>query len=466
MLKFSELLSEEKATKEDFGSLDKNEKGVLHELLTGFHLLGGRHMKKHENIQGESPQEAHDRIKKLLTPEQYNNFSERSRKAAQDILRERGFKPEDLADVQWTSKPGDIQRATGIDSSQREDDSDIMLSHKDGTHHGVSLKVSDDTKPITLSNNGLKSTYGGEKIFGNHIESLKRDYPEMGDVTSNPTLLQAARNRIVSKAAARGVHLSPDQVKVKSSDARKAWLESNPEAKKDIKARTTTMLNSITENMHNELSKLSPQELADHLRNKVLHAYKTPKEELGQGHTHMRHFTGGGLDASFDSKKPGEDYEHFLANPERIRMTRKGSSITYHYHDPETDRLIPFAMQTSKAGSQSDPTSSAVMIGKDVENKKDIADKERIKNRYLAARGSQVQQAPIQQKPTPMQIASQRVAAKKPVAQAPAPTKDAFSGTDSPVAGWTGSANPRQESESGPSNSMFGKSFHAAHELE
>jgi hypothetical protein len=67
---------------------------------------------------------------------------------------------------------------------------------------------------------------------------------------------------------------------------------------------------------------------------------------------------------------------------------------------------------------------------------------------------------------SPMQIASQRVAAKKPVAQAPAPTKDAFSGTDSPVAGWTGSANPRQESESGPSNSMFGKSFHAAHELE
>jgi hypothetical protein len=78
----------------------------------------------------------------------------------------------------------------------------------------------------------------------------------------------------------------------------------------------------------------------------------------------------------------------------------------------------------------------------------------------------QNQTQPTEQKPTPMQIASQRVAAKKPVAQAPASTKDAFSGTDSPVAGWTGSANPKQESESGPSNSMFGKSFHAAHELE
>ena len=77
----------------------------------------------------------------------------------------------------------------------------------------------------------------------------------------------------------------------------------------------------------------------------------------------------------------------------------------------------------------------------------------------------------------PMQMASRLVKQKKEAAApvvaakepAPAPQKkivrqntprDPFTGTDSPLANWRGSANPA------PSNQMFGKSFHADHELE
>lgn len=411
MFKFSEYLVEEKASSENFGTLSKNEKGILHELLVGKHLLGGRHMNKHVDINGDSPREVHDRISKLLTPEQYENFSERSKKAAQDIMKERGLKPGDIKNVQWTSKPGDIKRSTGIDSSQAQDDSDIMITHNNGTHHGVSLKVSDDNKPITLSNNGAKSTFGGDKILTNHISNLKNDYPIIADVKKDPNLIKAARDRIVAKAAARGKNISPDEAKIDAGEVRKAWLESNPEAKKDIKNRTTSMLNSVAENMHNELQKLPPQKLSDHIRNTVLHAYKTPKEELDQGHTHMRHFTGGGENPALEAKSPGDDYEHFLSNPENLRVTRKGSSITYHHQDPETGKLIPFAMQTAKVISQSDPTSNLVMMGKDVERKQDIDDKKNLRKRYLAQKVAPAatikQSAPVStDQPTRAQVAA------------------------------------------------------------
>ena len=73
------------------------------------------------------------------------------------------------------------------------------------------------------------------------------------------------------------------------------------------------------------------------------------------------------------------------------------------------------------------------------------------------------QQAPVQ-RPTPMQIATQRIQQKK--RQAAPPQTDKWTGTGAPQEKWVGSANLPQESESGPTNSMFGKSFHAAHELE
>lgn len=381
MLGFSRYLTEEKAKEQDFGKLDNNSKGVLHELLVGMHLLG-RHMDKHPDIDGKSPKQVHDELSKSLSPEQYQNYSERARKAAEDILRDKGMTREDVGNVQWTSKSGDIKRAIGIDSSQEEDDSDIILSHKNGQHHGITLKVSDDFKPITLSNVGEKTTYGGDKIFAEHKKDLLSTYPDLNPETikNNEKVRQAAVSRVIRKAAEKGKTVSPEGVKIGLDDMRKAWLETNPTARADIKSRTGNMLRATTANMRSELEKLSPEQLAHHLRHIVLHAYKTPKETLG--HTHTRHFTGGGLDPKMEIKKPGEDYEHFLSKPENLRVTHSGTSIYYHYHDPETGKTIPFAMQTAKVSSQSDPFSNLVMVGKDVARKQDEADHKRIKEKY------------------------------------------------------------------------------------
>jgi hypothetical protein len=380
------MLTEEKATSEDFGSLGKTEKGVLHELLVGYHLRRGQHMDKHPDINGKSPREVHDELSSQLNSTQYKNFSDRAKKAADDILKERKMSPKDIANVQWTSKPGDIKRATGIESTQTEDDSDIIMTHRDGTHHGISLKVSDDSKPITLSNNGANQTYGGDEIFDTHKKGIIADYPELKNLSGNEELRKAAVERAVKKAASKGKKIDPATVKVKAEDLRKVWLEKTPGAKENMNKRTTVMLRSVMNNMHNEVTKLQPQELADHIRNSVLHAYKTPKEEFG--HTHMRHFTGGGFNPEIHTKRPGEDYEHFLAKPENLRATVSGANITYHHFDEETGKNIPFAIQTAKVSSRSDPMSSLVVVGKDVERKQDIATKERIRQNHLASQAS------------------------------------------------------------------------------
>lgn len=388
MLNFSNFLVEEKAKKEDFGNLDNNSKGVLHELLVGYHLRSSKHMDQHPDSNGLSPEQAHDELAKRITPAQYKNFSERARKAADDILKQKGMTKDDVGNVQWTSKSGDIKRAIGIDSSQAEDDSDIIMTHKNGQHHGITLKVSDDAKPITLSNVGAESTYGGKNIFDKHKNDLLAAYPDLDpeNMKNNKKVRQAAVNRVIRKAAERGKTISPEEAKVGADDLRKAWLETNPAAKADIKNRTGSMLRSTVANMRSELDKLTPDQLAHHLRHIVLHAYKTPKEALG--HTHMRHFTGGGLDPKMESKRPGEDYEHFLSKPENIKVTHSGTSIYYHYHDPETGKAIPFAMQTAKASSQSDPFSNLVMVGKDVYRKQDEADHQRIKQNHETERAA------------------------------------------------------------------------------
>lgn len=339
MLKFAEYLNnlmEEKAKKEDFGTLAGDPKGKLHELLVGKHLNGGNHMDRHVDIEGKSPKEVHDEITEKLggeDSEQYRNFNERAKKSAEDIKNQLGLNSDDIAKVQWTSKPGDLKRATGIEATQNQDPSDIVVTNKNGKHHGISLKVSDDNKPITLSNGGTEVTYGGDAIHEKNRKEIKETYPELQSI--------------------------------KNPDKRKEWLRNNPEAKKDINGRNLKVLRDIATNMSDRLNGLTPQQRTDHVRHLVLKAFSTPME--AQGHTHIRHFTGGGFNPVLQTAHPGADHEHILNDPENITAVAQGTSVYFHH------KGIPFAMQTAKMSSQSDPLSSLVVTGKDVKRKKDAA---------------------------------------------------------------------------------------------
>lgn len=329
MLKFTEILSEEKAKQEEFGKLAPDPKGKLHEVLVGYHLNNGKHMEKHPDVDGKSSKQVHDEIKKNLTPQQYKNFNQRAKKAAEHIKQNLGLT--DISGVQWTSKEGDIHRATGIHSTQKEDDSDIVVTDKSGRHHGISLKVSDDNKPITLSNPGIDSTYGGEKYLEQHRKKILNDYPELQTITN------AAK--------------------------RKEWLRNNSDADEDIRTRNVAVLQKIAKHTHDRLSEMTPEQRAHHVRHIVLHAYSTPMQ--AEGHNHIRHFTGGGHDADMHISHPGSDHEHILNDHKNITTRHSGTSVYFEH------KGVPFAMQTIKFSSQSDPLGSVVGAGKEVIRKKD-----------------------------------------------------------------------------------------------
>jgi hypothetical protein len=110
------------------GKVSSDTKGKLHELLVGYHLKGGSHMSKHPDKEGDSPKQAHDKLKKTVHPTDYKKINARAKSAAEDIRKQVEVGGHKIHDVHWTSKPGDIQRSTGIKSSQQQDSSDIVVT--------------------------------------------------------------------------------------------------------------------------------------------------------------------------------------------------------------------------------------------------------------------------------------------------------------------------------------------------
>lgn len=124
-------LQEAKAKGPEEGKVGTNAKGVMHEILVGYHLNGGKHMAKHPNKKGESAKQVHDRLKPTIHPNDYKKMYARAKSAANDLrphFEKNGHK---IHSVHWTSKPGDLEASTGIKASQHEDPSDIVVTtHK------------------------------------------------------------------------------------------------------------------------------------------------------------------------------------------------------------------------------------------------------------------------------------------------------------------------------------------------
>lgn len=124
---------EEKTVKESVtlpekGKVSSDTKGKLHELLVGYHLKGGNHMSKHPDKVGDSPKQAHDKLKSMVHPDDYKKINARAKSAASDIKKQVEVNGHKIHDVHWTSKPGDLHRTTGIHASQQEDSSDIVVT--------------------------------------------------------------------------------------------------------------------------------------------------------------------------------------------------------------------------------------------------------------------------------------------------------------------------------------------------
>ena len=70
------------------GKVSSDTKGKLHELLVGYHLQGGKHMEKHPDKNGDSPEEAHNRLQKTVHPDDYKKINDRAKSAANHIRKQ------------------------------------------------------------------------------------------------------------------------------------------------------------------------------------------------------------------------------------------------------------------------------------------------------------------------------------------------------------------------------------------
>jgi hypothetical protein len=334
MLRFFEYLLEAKKKAEEGGS-KQNSAGVLHELLTGYYLNGGQHMDHYKNEEGQSPKAAHDEIKKIMNPEDYKEAHKKAKFAADDIRNRLGGKK--IKHVRWTSKSGDLKAATGIDASQNEDPSDIVVTTHDKTHptgvrhHGISLKRSDSTEDVQIANPGIEALHGAEHILQKHRDDIRKSYPQVGSQSN--------------------------------SRKRKDVVRANPALRDEIRERNRRTLSAMSEHLAGRLSKLSHEHLVKHLRDHVLHAHVTPMQR--EGHEHMRHTTWGGGDRmQAKSIDPGTHYEQILKEPQHIEARTTGQGVTF-YH-----RGVQFARQNIKFDSQDDPLSSVKSATSDINLKK------------------------------------------------------------------------------------------------
>lgn len=324
MLKFAQFITEEKVS--------SNTKGVLHELLVGYHLNGGKHMINHKNKESETPQQVHDKLAKSISHSDYQKINKAAKIAADDIKTK--LNGNKIKHVHWTSKPGDLEKSTGIKASQKEDASDIVITthdktHKSGVrHYGVSLKVSDTSSKIPISNPGIESTYGGKELLDKHREELKRKYPALA--------------------------------KAKNKAERKKYMSDNPHADREIKELNKNILTNIAKNTHKKLTEMPHEDMINHIRNHIIKASKTPMEH--QGHVHIRHttYTNKAGNVNTHSVSPSKDYEHILNDHKNITIHHSGASIVFK-HKGKT-----FARHRLKFTSQSDPFSSIKGSGSDL----------------------------------------------------------------------------------------------------
>lgn len=327
-----QFLYEEVAEK---GKVSNNTKGVLHELLVGYHLNNGQHMDRHQNEEGETPKQAHDRLKSSIHKDDYKKIHNRAKSAAQDIRSQAETRGHKISAVHWTSKPGDLKKSTGIEASQKQDASDIVLH----THHssdklkkkprfmGVSLKVSDKTdKHVPSSNLGIESLGPkAKKTFDNHRKGILSTHSALQKMTNKKT--------------------------------RKEWLKAsgNEKAKDDIKKRNNGTLAKVAKDLSDHLNNVHHKDLVSHVR-KVVHAHTTPMQDAG--HEHIKHVTYGKNLTKHHTVNPGADFEHILKDHKHITVHHSGQGVSFK-HKGKT-----FAKQSIKFDSQSDPLSSIKSAGK------------------------------------------------------------------------------------------------------
>lgn len=319
MFTLKQFIFEAAAKKAKEEKVSSNTKGVLHELLVGYHLRNGQHMERHPDINGKSPKEVHDELQKTITPEQYEKIKRRAKAAAEDIKKRVGAHGP-IIRVQWTSKTGDLKRATGIEATQKQDASDIVVTTKNAIgeekHHGVSLKVTDKKSGnLPVSNPGMESTHGGDEVLKAHRKKLLKKHSWIAKLTN--------------------------------ADDRKEFMRANPKIREEVRELNRKALDAVVDHLHDQLKAMTPKQRSEHIR-KIIAARKTPMQE--KGHGHIRHTTY--EEGSTSATDPSTAHEHILNDHKNITFRKSGTSIIFSH------RGVDFAKHRLKYENADNPTST------------------------------------------------------------------------------------------------------------
>ena len=353
-----ELLNEAKDDASKSGGASNNTKGVLHELLTGYHLQGGKHMESHHLVdektgKKETPTEAHDRLKSQIHPDDYKKIDSKASSAASDIKKglAKTHPGHEISHVHHTSKSGDTEKETGVKASQKEDASDIYVTTKHKktgkeAKHGISLKVSDNSsKNVPSSNLGMQSSGSKSKdLYKEHQKKVHAIAPELSGIKKEP------HHKDITAA-------------------RKDWATNNPEKHDAIKSENRKVLHAVAHHQGAELQhKLDSGEhehVVNHIRD-VLGAKHTPAESSGKAtfQKHTTYVTAKGT--QHHASSPGDDHEHILKDHKNITVKSSAGSTHFYHTDPKTGVAKKFATQGHKFTSQSDPLSTLTSSGKAV----------------------------------------------------------------------------------------------------
>lgn len=353
---YLDRLMEEAEAKESGAGQAADTKGKLHEILVGYHLQGGKHMGKHPDEFGDSPEESHEKLKTKVKPEEYERINARAKAAADDIKTKVESDGGKIHDVHWTSKPGDIHRTTGIHTTQKQDQSDLIVNTKGKgdtlKHHGVSLKVTDTgSKHVPVSNAGKEALHPEfESEQKAHWEKMHNTFPGLKELKTGP-----------KKKKADGSNMS-------AAEMRKDFQRQDPEREAKMRAMNKSYLQSAAANTHKHLTSLGQHELIDHIKKQVLQSNPTPMQ--AEGHNHIRHTTyqagkkeGGGF--KFDSHTPSEHYAKYFDGSHHIGLEPSKGTTEIHFvaTNKATGEKSRIASQRLKLNSGSDPLSSIKSSG-------------------------------------------------------------------------------------------------------
>ena len=337
--------------------------GTLHEVLVG-RFLNGKHMKSFSNSSGVSPKKYHDKVKALLDkayPNEYEKSYNRAKTAAANIkayLSSRGYV---IVSAFWTSKSGDIFKATQgkFNSSQKEDSSDLVLHcRKRGDDSGaikfvgISLKKTDTNNPdVNSSNMGIELS--GPDAYANLLEHRRKrleKYPELQNI---------------EEFKPSGIPLNKWRGK---------WQASDKEVNVSIRKENVEFIERCASDLCAYLNSIPKSDLSAHLRT-VLAAHTSPmhgvriSEDSDDIHEFVKHTTyGKGEAIKFNIiVDPSRHYMEYFENCEHLTVQHKsGGTIKFFYKDEY------IASQTLKFTSQSDPLSSFSSVGKAVTKKKQV----------------------------------------------------------------------------------------------